>query len=100
MTELAGVAHVSASHLSCLFRTGLGSPFKTFLVRLRIERAKQRLRADPRAQIKAIAADVGFADLSHFERCFRRCVGINAREYRREAAAAIGLEGRPQARAG
>ncbi len=81
--ELARQAHVSPSHLSALFRTALDMPFKGLLARIRIHKAKEILTADPRRQITEVALSVGFTDLSHFEKSFRKMVGRSPREFRR-----------------
>ncbi len=86
LDQLARQSHVSRSHLGYLFRTGLQTSFKTLLGRMRIEEAKRMLAADARRPITEVALSVGFADLSHFEKCFRRIVGQSPREFRRAAA--------------
>lgn len=81
--ELAEQAHVSASHLSFLFRSTLGMSFKSFLLCIRIHVAQQLLLLEPQLRITEVALRSGFSDLSHFERCFRRAVGQSARDHRR-----------------
>lgn len=83
LDRLAREAHVSPSHLTFLFRTSLGLSFKTLLTRLRVERAKQILSEAPARRVTDVAMTVGFSDLSHFERSFRRLVGASPRDYRR-----------------
>ncbi len=80
--ELAASAHVSPSHLAFLFRSVVGHPFKHVLQAIRIERAKGLLRDDPHQRVTDVALNVGFRDLSHFEKCFRRTVGKTPREFR------------------
>lgn len=80
--ELAASAHVSPSHLAFLFRSVVGHPFKHVLQAIRIERAKGLLRDDPHQRVTDVALNVGFRDLSHFEKCFRRNVGKTPREFR------------------
>ena len=80
---LASHACISASHLCYLFRTELDTTFKSLLGTIRIEQAKQLLSGDTNDAITKISLDVGFRDLSHFERTFRRLVGLNPREYKR-----------------
>jgi AraC-like DNA-binding protein len=86
LTDLADQAHVSASHLTFLFRSSLGMSFKSFLLCIRIHIAQQLLR-EPQLRITEVALRAGFADLSHFERCFRRAVGSSARDHRRAMSA-------------
>jgi len=83
---LARQANVSQSHLSFLFRQSLRTSCKAMLARIRVENAKLLLAQNIRQPITDVALQVGFADLSHFEKYFRRQVGRTPREYRREAA--------------
>jgi DNA-binding NtrC family response regulator len=85
LAELAALTGVSPSHLSALFRTVVGAPFKSLLRHIRILKAREHLTADPAASVTDVALQVGFADLSYFERSFRRIVGQSPREFRRDA---------------
>jgi DNA-binding NtrC family response regulator len=86
--QLAQHAHVSPSHLSYLFRSTLHTTFKPMLQRIRVEKAKEMLVAAGRRRITEVAWSAGFADLSHFEKSFRRIVGQSPSEFRRGAAGA------------
>ncbi|WP_238319558.1 AraC family transcriptional regulator, partial [Xanthomonas maliensis] len=82
LADLAQQAHVSQSHLGFLFREELGTTFKPLLQQLRIEKAKDLLQMQPKLRITEVALKVGFGDLSHFEKSFRRLVGVSPREFR------------------
>ena len=84
--QLSQHAHVSPSHLSYLFRSVLDTTFKPMLQRIRVEKAKEMLVAASRRRITEVAWSAGFADLSHFEKSFRRIVGQSPSEFRRGAA--------------
>lgn len=84
LTELAQNAYLSASHLSFLFKKKLGVPFKALLAVVRIEKAKQLLAESRDLSVTEVSLNAGFGDLSHFERTFKRIVGVNPREYRRQ----------------
>lgn len=86
LARLARHAHVSTSHISFLFRTVLNMPFKSVLARIRVHKAREILASDSRRQITDVALSVGFADLSHFEKSFKRLVGQSPREFRRDHA--------------
>jgi transcriptional regulator GlxA family with amidase domain len=49
----------------------------------RLELAREYLRA-PRATVSGVAMQVGFKDLSHFSRSFRRAFGLPPSAYRRQ----------------
>lgn len=82
--SLAKNAFISTSHLSFLFKSCLNRTFKQILAAMRIEKAKELLRSDENHRITDISFDVGFGDLSHFEKIFKRIVGVTPREYRRQ----------------
>ncbi|MEI9926887.1 MAG: helix-turn-helix domain-containing protein [Sphingomonas sp.] len=86
LDQLARHANVSPSHLGFLFRSAIGMPFKTLLGHIRIHKAQEILTTDARSNITEIALMVGFADLSHFEKSFRRIVGKSPRDFRRSVA--------------
>lgn len=83
LAQLARQAGVSPSHLGFLFRTRVGMSFKALLSEIRIHQARELLAEMPARNVTEIALQVGYSDLSHFERCFRRIVGQSPREYRR-----------------
>lgn len=91
-TELARVACLSVSHLTAVFRRHLGTSFKTLLQQLRILQARKLLLQGGPQRITEIAMEVGFNDLSHFERCFRRWAGCSPREYRLRHAEDAGAD--------
>lgn len=80
--ELSRQSGLSASHLAYLFQRTLGASFKSFLAIARIEEAKQLLIAKPYMSITEISFQVGFGDLRHFERTFKRVVGLPAKQFR------------------
>ncbi|GLR83422.1 helix-turn-helix domain-containing protein [Bradyrhizobium iriomotense] len=77
----------SVSHFSRAFRTSTGLPPHQWLLRRRIDTAKQlmRVRDLPLSEI-AIAA--GFANQSHFTRVFSTMVGVSPGAWRRGAQGA------------
>jgi AraC-like DNA-binding protein len=54
---------------------------------VRIEKAKRLLLEKPCDSVTEISLDVGFGDLSHFEKTFKRSTGLNPREFRRRKMA-------------
>jgi len=82
LTTLAQNAFISPSHLSYLFKFYLQKPFKQVLSELKIERAKQIFATNPHIRITDVSLDVGFGDLSHFEKMFKRYTKMTPREYK------------------
>lgn len=79
---LARRVRVSPSHLSHLFKRELQMSPMAFLARVRIEQAKTMLAADADSTVTEVAGRVGFGDLRHFERIFKRHVGFTPRTFR------------------
>jgi AraC-like DNA-binding protein len=83
---VAGIAArhgVSSRYLHKLFESE-GTTFTQFILRERLDRAYRMLR-DPRfvtRSISSIAYDVGFGDLSYFNRTFRRYYGATPSDIR------------------
>jgi AraC family transcriptional regulator len=81
LSQLAAIAGMSPHYFSELFKQSTGRTPHNYVVRERIERAKQRLR-DPKCSIIEAGLDAGFQDSSHFARLFRRLEGITPSRFR------------------
>lgn len=79
--EVAEKTYVSQWHLSKLLNRHAGQSFSDILNHVRIEHAKELLR-DPSLRIGEISEQVGFMDLAHFSRVFKKQEGMTANEYR------------------
>lgn len=79
---LAGLCHMSESEFSRAFHREHGISFRRFLLQYRIAKARDFL-AEPHTSVSEVAYAVGFNDLSHFGRMFRRIVGMPATDYQR-----------------
>lgn len=86
LSTLAGVANFSPYHFHRVFRAMVGEPVGTFVRRLRILTAAQKLSGDRARPITAIARECGFSSSSSFAREFRHHVGMSASAYRRLGA--------------
>ena len=82
LDDLARQAGVSRFHFARLFRVSTGDSPMAYLLKSRIERAKQMLLQDDRP-VCEIAAVLGFCDQSHLTRTFRRLTGVTPREFAR-----------------
>jgi len=82
LDDLAAVAGLSRFHFCTAFRQATGHTPHDWLVRLRIERARQLL-ADPALTITEIALAVGYETPSSFAAGFRRITGLTPTAFRR-----------------
>lgn len=85
LVDVAEQIYVSQWHLSKLLNRYTGKNFSELLNNVRIEKAKELLD-DPALRISDIAEEVGFLDVAHFSRVFKKQTGISANEYRNSVA--------------
>ena len=85
LSEVAEKTYISQWHLSKLLNRHMGQNFSEILNHIRIREA-QRLLKDPSLRIGDIAELVGFVDMAHFSRVFKKILGTSANEYRNKIA--------------
>ena len=83
MCEVAEKTYVSQWHLSKLLNRHTGQSFSDILNHCRIEHAKKLLE-NPSLRIGDISDAVGFLDLAHFSRVFKKQEGMSANEWRNQ----------------
>ena len=81
LADVADNVYVSQWHLSKLLNKYTGQNFSEILNHVRMEKAKELL-GNPSLRIGDIAEMVGFLDMAHFSRVFKKQAGISANEYR------------------
>jgi AraC family transcriptional regulator len=72
---LAAVAHSSVSHFKVLFRRSMGMPVHEYVMRRRVERARDWL-VQGRMPAAQVALAAGFAHQSHLARQMRKVLGV------------------------
>lgn len=82
--QLAAMTGLSTSHYSKLFKEKIGYSPKDYLIRLRINRAKQFLEFSD-SQLKDVAQKVGYPDEFYFSRIFKRVVGISPSQFAKQS---------------
>jgi AraC family transcriptional regulator len=83
LCEMAQAVELSTAYFSRMFRKSTGESPHQFLLRQRVERAKEMLRsADGRVIDVAVAC--GFKSQQHFAQVFRHLCGASPTEYRQE----------------
>lgn len=81
LADVADYVFVSQWHLSKLLNKHMGKNFSELLNTTRVNEAKELLK-NQSMRIYDIAEEVGFQDLAHFSRVFKKIEGISANEYR------------------
>lgn len=80
LTKVAQFIYVSRCHYSRMFNKYLGTGFKEYVMTRRIQRAKLLLQKGQ--PVTEVCYSVGYNDLTHFSRVFRKLVGVNPSTYR------------------
>jgi AraC family transcriptional regulator len=82
LKEVARACGLSVSYFSRAFRRSMGVTPHNWLLTLRVEVAKQKLR-EGRLSLRDVALACGFADQSHLTQVFTRSVGVSPGAWRR-----------------
>ena len=85
LKELAAAVALSPFHFHREFKRSTGMTPRQYVVEVRIERAKSLL-AESSLPLAEMAAQLGFADQSHFTAAFRRRMSMTPRSYRTAVA--------------
>ena len=91
---LAHTFHYSAAYLSKQFRRETGASLIDYLIGIRMNRAGALLRKTD-LPLQAIAASVGYGDVSYFIRTFKKHTGVTPKQFRDEPAQAARSAYRP-----
>ena len=84
IADLAQAAGVSGTQVIRAFSAATGMPPHSYLVSLRVERAKALLRVG--TGLAEAALEVGFSDQSQFTRHFKRLTGVTPGRFAAEAS--------------
>lgn len=82
--DIAAAVGVSENYLSYIFRQEISIPPWDYLIRFRIQKAKELL-VQTQESITGIATRVGFNDSAYFSRVFRKQSGVSPQEFRQQA---------------
>ena len=87
LEEVARHHHICVRTLHRLFRQHLHCTPGQYILKMRMENARQLLTQTPHMGIQDVAADVGFRSPSHFIRMFRRQFGLTPKQFQEEQSA-------------
>ncbi|WP_336784628.1 helix-turn-helix domain-containing protein [Paenibacillus sp. MMO-177] len=79
--QIAEHVHLNPAYLSRLFKKEKGISLSDFIVKVRMEKAKQLLQ-EPEIKISNAASSVGYTHFSHFAKMFKKVIGQTPQEYR------------------
>ncbi|MFC5449190.1 response regulator [Paenibacillus aestuarii] len=84
LVQAARHVHLHPGHLSEVFKKETGSNFSDFLIKQKLECAREILK-DPSVKISDISRSVGYEDVKYFGQLFRKHYGQTPSEYREQA---------------
>lgn len=84
LEDLAGVAHLSRTHLLRVFQASTGLSPHAYQNQQRVDLGKRFLAQG--MPISRVAVEAGFADQSHFSRVFKQYTGATPRQYQAEGS--------------
>ncbi|MBH5319692.1 response regulator [Paenibacillus sp. GSMTC-2017] len=84
LSQVAATVHMNPNYFSELFKKETGKNYIEFVTEARIEWAIRLLRETP-AKVSEIAKRVGYEDMKHFNKLFKRYTGETPSYFRSEA---------------
>lgn len=81
LSDAAAAAGVNATYLSYLFRQEMGTGFSNYLLKLRLEYAKQLL-GESGLKMWQVAEQAGFHDYHYFSKVFKKTIGQTPAQYK------------------
>lgn len=82
LQEMADNVALSPYHFARLFRNSMGCPPHQYVIRLRLDAARDLLSTQPDTPISTIAHQLGFSDHTHLSRQFRARFAVTPSAYR------------------
>lgn len=82
LDRLAETVGMSANYISRLFKSKTGLTITDYLIRLRMDKAKQFLTDHPNLKNYEIAQLVGYSDPVYFNKLFKKTVGLTPKDFK------------------
>ncbi|MFU0832453.1 MAG: Stage 0 sporulation A-like protein [Oscillospiraceae bacterium] len=82
LEKISSMVGFSPSYFSTLFKKETGINFVDYLAQVRMEEAKRLLR-ETNLSVAAVCEQVGYSDLKHFTKSFKKYTGLKPNEYRK-----------------
>ena len=82
LEEVGGVVGFNASYFSSLFKKESGVNFLEYLSEVRMNKAKELLR-ETDLSVAVVCQEVGYSDIKHFTKNFKKFSGLSPNEFRK-----------------
>ena len=84
LDQIAQNMYLSPVYISKIFKEETGESPINYLINIRLEKAKELLTPDNIDSIKSIANQVGYEDVYHFSKLFKKYYGISPLYYKKQ----------------
>jgi len=85
LEQIAQNMYLSPVYISKIFKEETGESPINYLIKIRLEKAKEILLEENSGSIKSIANQVGYDDVYHFSKLFKKYYGLSPLYYRKRA---------------
>lgn len=82
LEEISNLVGFNPTYFSTLFKKNSGSNFVDYLSEVRINKAKELLK-ETDLSVAVICEEVGYLDMKHFKKMFKKKTGLNPNEFRK-----------------
>lgn len=83
LEQISKNLYLSPFYISKIFKEQIGEPPINYLIKIRLEKAKELLQGQNNLSIKEISATVGYNDAYHFSKLFKKYYGVSPIEYKK-----------------
>lgn len=83
LEQIAHNMYLSPVYISKIFKEETGESPINYLIKIRLERARDILIKSDNSSIKSIANRVGYEDVYHFSKLFKKYYGVSPLNYRK-----------------
>jgi len=83
LEDISNIINLSPQHLCNLFKKTFNITPYEYLIKVRIQKAKELLIKENDIQIKKVCFDVGFRNLSYFSYMFKKIEGVTPSEFKK-----------------
>lgn len=87
LDQIAHNMYLSPVYISKIFKEETGESPINYLIKIRLEKAKEILTEREGGSIKNIANEIGYDDVYHFSKLFKKYFGISPQNYRKTLSA-------------
>ena len=84
LDRIAHNMYLSPVYVSKIFKEETGESPINYLIKIRLEKARDILSGEGEGSIKSIANAVGYEDVYHFSKLFKKYYGISPQNYRKQ----------------